>query len=76
MNYLTIIQDVRRQIGLAEIMVKSDPHAAREYARKIMTRAKVSDCGRSSEKQEHHASDLCEAFLYHFLDEDEDFTLV
>ena len=76
MNYLTIIQDVRRQIDIAEIIMRSNPEAAREYARKIMTRAKVSDCGRASIKQILHASDLCESFLFEFLNEDEDYSLV
>ena len=63
-DYLNIVQDVRRQIGLAEVMLKTDYQAARDYADKIMLRAKVSDCGRSADKQRAHASDLAEAFLH------------
>jgi hypothetical protein len=71
-DYLTIVQDVRRQTALASIIGYTNPSAAKTYAEKIMVRAVVSDCGRATDKQVSHASDLAEKFLFEFCGSDYD----
>jgi hypothetical protein len=66
-DYLNIIQDVKRQINVAECMRTVDTEASKFYASHIMQRAKVSDCGRSPDSMVIKASEICESFLHEFV---------